>query len=192
MTRLVRGALLSGLMSMAARAAVAQIGEVHLGAVASYGTSEAFGKGAGLVVGVAAGRLTYLGLRWTSYHGNTTPYAGPGAPVDVKNRTSSYIADLGIMIPAGKADLLPGVGLGWLHFTQNVRPAAGSETVRHGDEFLATPGVAVEIHLARLALIPELQYSLSGSPDLPYPVGHAGAVATLRVVIPFEVGRVRY
>ena len=47
------------------QAAFAQLGEVHLGSLVTYGTARSYGPGAGLGLGVAAGRLVYLGARWT-------------------------------------------------------------------------------------------------------------------------------
>jgi len=40
-------------------------------------------------------------------------------------------------------------------------------------------------------VIPELQYHLAGDPDLPSQVDHRGLVASLRLVIPLEIGRIR-
>ena len=90
------------------------------------------------------------------------------------------------MIPVGALEVVPGVSLGAMRFAQH----AGSARA-HKVEFLAAPGVAVEVHVARVALIPELQYSLAGDPELTQPVPHRGLVASMRLVIPIEVGRIR-
>jgi hypothetical protein len=177
-TRSVRARLLAAALPLLASPLVAQLGEVQFGALASYGRGDAFGAGAGLVLGVAPGRLAYVGLRWT-YQAGTTK-AG------VTNRVQVFATDLGVEIPAGALEVVPGLSLGALRFAQR---AAGVS--RHATEFLAAPGAAVELHLARVALIPELQYVLAGDPELPSPVGHRGAVASLRLVIPLEVGRIR-
>jgi hypothetical protein len=43
-----------------------------------------------------------------------------------------------------------------------------------------------------MAFIPELRYSLAGSPSsLPWRVPHGGLLVSLRLVITFEVGRIR-
>jgi hypothetical protein len=49
----------------------------------------------------------------------------------------------------------------------------------------------MQAHVAGLVLIPEVQYGLAGDPEMPRPVTHRGLTASLRVVVPFEVRRVR-
>jgi hypothetical protein len=157
---------------------LAQLGEVHVGLVASYGTGEAYAPGAGVVVGVAAGRLAYVGLRWVYHRGTTT--AG------VTNRAQVYAVDLGVLIPVGALEVVPGLSLGAVRFAQRAPGIAD-----HATEFLAAPGVSVEVPAGRVAVIPELQYHLAGDPDLPLQVDHRGLVASLRLVIPLEIGRIR-
>jgi len=157
---------------------LAQLGEVHVGLVASYGTGEAYEPGAGVVVGVAAGRLAYVGLRWVYHRGTTT--AG------VTNRAQVYGVDLGVLIPVGALEVVPGLSLGAVRFAQRALGIAD-----HATEFLAAPGVSVEVPAGRVAVIPELQYHLAGDPDLPSQVDHRGLVASLRLVIPLEIGRIR-
>lgn len=157
---------------------LAQLGEVHVGLVASYGTGEAYEPGAGVMVGVAAGRLAYVGLRWVYHRGTTT--AG------VTNRAQVYAVDLGVLIPVGALEVVPGLSLGAVRFAQRAPGIAD-----HATEFLAAPGVSVEVPAGRVALIPELQYHLAGDPDLPSQVDHRGLVASLRFVIPLEIGRIR-
>lgn len=176
--RCTRGYALAGALSLTASPLPAQLGEVQAGVVASYGTSKAAGAGAGLVLGVASGRLAYLGLRWTYQAGATT--AG------VTTRAQTFTVDLGIVIPVRALDVVAGLSLGAERFAQQ---AGGART--HKVEFLAAPGIAAEVHVARLALIPELQYRLAGDPELAQPVQHRGPVASLRLVIPVEVGRIR-
>jgi hypothetical protein len=156
----------------------AQVGELQAGVVASYGTSKAYGPGAGLVLGVATGRLAYVGLRWTYHAGATT--AG------ITTRAQAFAVDLGIVIPVRALDVIPGVSLGAMRFAQRAGNARA-----HKVEFLGAPGIAVEVHVARVALIPELQYSWAGDPELAQPVRHRGLVASLRLVIPIEVSRIR-
>ena len=170
-------ALLLGTLAMAAPAR-GQIGEVQAGVVGSYGSPAAYGPGAGLVFGVATGRLAYVGLRWTYHTGATT--AG------VTTRAQSFAVDLGVVIPVRQLDVVAGVSLGAVRFAQR------SASVRaHKVEFLGAPGIAAEVHLARVALIPELQYAWAGDPELPQPVRHHGLVASVRFVVPIEVGRIR-
>jgi hypothetical protein len=177
----IRGARLSlliGAMASVPCTATAQLGELQIGVLGSYGTSAAYGPGAGLVLGVATGRLAYVGLRWTYHTGATTS--------GITNRVQGFAVDLGIVIPVHKLDVMPGVGLGVARFAQR---AAGSWV--HKTEFLATPGLAVEIHAGPVALIPEVQYSLAGDPEFAQPIRHRGLVASLRLVILMEVRRIR-
>ena len=51
--------------------------------------------------------------------------------------------------------------------------------------------MAAEIHLGRLALIPELQYGLGHAPMLAYPVQPSGLLASVRVVLAFEIDRIK-
>ena len=157
---------------------LAQLGEVRFGVVGSYGTGDAYRAGAGVVLGVAAGRLAYLGLRWTYYHGVTRG--------GVTNRAQVFATELGILVPTGPVDIVPGLTLGAVRFAQRAPGVA-----EHSTEFLAAPGLSVEVRVAPVTLIPEVQYHLAGDPDLPTPVEHRGLVASLRVVIPLEIGRIR-
>jgi hypothetical protein len=156
-----------------------QIGELHLGVVASYGTPETYGPGAGLVLGIAPGRLVYVGARWSYQAGSTK--------LQVRNRVQAFAVDLGVQIPAGALEVVPSMSLGALRFAQRV---AG--ITMHATEFLAAPGVSVEIPVARVALIPELQFYLAGNPDLPRPVSHRGLLASVRLVVPIEVSRFKW
>lgn len=185
MTRQVRGWLL-GCSLVVAPPAYAQLGELQVGAFGGYGTGEAFGPGAGLVLGVAPGRLAYVGLRWTYYVGHTELR---GATLtEVRTRTQVVAVDLGIQIPTGTLEIVPRVSIGWSQFTQRARQpdASGSSS-----EFLAAPGVAVEMHVGRIALIPEIQYYLAGSPNLPWRVDHRAVVASVRLVFLTEIRRIR-
>jgi hypothetical protein len=157
-----------------------QIGELHLGVVASHGTPGAFGPGAGLVVGIAPGRLVYVGARWSYQFGSTQ--------AQVRTRVQSFAADLGVQIPAGPVEVVPSLSLGALRYAQR---AAGGST--HSVEFLAAPGLSVEIPLAGIALIPEVQFYLAGKPsNLSVPVTHRGLLTSLRLVVPIEVSRFRW
>jgi hypothetical protein len=191
----VRGWLLASVLPLLASPAAGQLGEAQLGVLASYGTGRAYGPGAGLVLGVATGRLAYIGVRW-AYQVGTTRLAGPAAPsTEIRNRAQVFAVDLGIQIPAGVLEIVPGVSLGALRFSQHTRaPAAGggtTERAQSSTEFLAAPGVSVEVYAGRLAFIPQLQYALVGDPDLPFAVEHHGLIASLRIVVTKEMGRIR-
>ena len=162
-----------------ASAVTGQIGELHLGVVANYGTPGTFGPGAGLVVGIAPGRLAYVGARWS--------YQVGSMQAQVRTRVQSFAADLGVQVPAGPLEIVPSLSLGALLYTQR---AAGS--TRHSVEFLGAPGLSVEIPLGHIALIPELQVYFAGKPDLPQPVTHRGLLTSLRLVVPIEVSRFRW
>lgn len=164
----------------------AQLGELQVGATGAYGSGEAFGPGAGLVLGVAPGRLAYVGVRWTYYLGDTELRGA--TPSEVRTRTQVVAVDLGVQIPAGTLEVVPGVAVGWSQFTQRARQpdATGSSS-----EFLAAPGVALVLHAGRIALIPEMQYYLAGSPNLPWRVNHRALVASVRLVFLSEIRRIR-
>ena len=170
-------ALVCGALFTAAPAR-GQIGELQAGVVGSYGWNAAYGPGAGLVLGVATGRLAYVGVRWTYHTGSTT--AG------VTTRAQAFAVDLGVVIPVRQLDVVAGVSLGAVRFAQHAGSARS-----HKVEFLGAPGLAAELHVAHVALIPELQYAWAGDPQLPQPVRHHGLVASLRLVVPIEVGRIR-
>ena len=193
---LLRGWCLAGVLSLLASPAVGQLGEGQLGMVATYGTGPAFGAGAGLVLGVATGRLAYVGVRWT-YHFGETRSAGPAVPpTEIRNRVQSFAVDLHIQIPAGGIEIAPGVSFGALRFSQRtVEPVAGGGTTaraRVATEFLAAPSVSVEIYAGRLSFIPQLQYAFAGNPDLPSTIQHRSLVGSVRIVVTKELGRIRH
>lgn len=168
-----------------AEPARAQLGELQAGVVVASGRGAANGAGAGLVLGVAPGRLAYVGLRWTYHFGATEQ---PNPLTEVQTRTQVFAVDLGIEIPAGTLEVFPGVSLGAVQFTQHAR---GPDASGNSWEFVAAPGLAVEVRIARFALIPEIQYTLAGAPDLPWQVDHRGLVASVRLVILHELHRIR-
>ncbi len=170
---------ISGVVLLSASPLAGQIGELHLGVVTSYGTPDTYGPGAGLVVGVAPGRLVYVGVRWSYQVGATK--------LQVRNRVQAFAVDLGVQIPVGALEVVPSMSLGVLRFAQR---AAGAS--RHSTEFLAAPGLSVEIPVARVALIPEVQLYLAGSPALLQPVTHRGVLASMRLVVPIEVSRFKW
>jgi hypothetical protein len=191
MTRGARVYALAGVLALTASPAAAQLGEAQLGVIGSYGTGIAARPGAGLVLGVAAGRLTYVGLRWTYYATATTTQGLP--PTEVRNSQQVFAADVGMLIPEGPLEIVPEVSIGFARFAQHSRPVAGgAESADYGTELLVAPGVAVELHVAHFALIPELQYCFTGKPDLPWLAEQHGLIASLRLVRWFELRRIRH
>ncbi len=164
--------------------ATAQIGELQLGGVASYGAARSFGKGAGVVAGIGLARLVYVGARWVYQAGNGE--RPDGAQTDVATHTQRFTVDFGVMLPAKGLEIVPGIALGALRFTQS---AGGS--VRDA-ELLIAPGLSVHVHVAGIVAIPEVEYLWANPPRLPWTVSHQGSVAGLRLVIPIELRRIRY
>lgn len=194
MTGLLRYSLLAAAMTCLPSAAYPQLGEVQVGPLVSYGTAVPYGVGAGLVLGVAAGRLAYLGLRWAYQTGNTQS-AGPAAmPIEVRNRMQVFAADVGLLFPAGALEVVPGASVGAARFAQRSAGPAGAALTssEHATEFFAAPGLSVQAHVIGLVFIPEIQYYLVGNPDLSWPVRHRGFVASMRIVVALEIDRIRH
>jgi hypothetical protein len=192
--RRTRAGLLVVALLAAARPAVAQLWEVHLGAVASYGTREQFGPGVGAVLGVAPGRFAYAALRYVTYAGSTRQAGAAPTQTDVRDGTQTFTVDLALMFPAGHVDIMPGIAFGAAKFTQSTRPSGSGSAWQSSTatEFMAAPGIAAEFHVARqVALIPELQYRLAHVPALPYSIQPNGVIASVRVVLAFEISRIR-
>ena len=164
--------------------AAAQHGELQLGGVVSYGTSSSFHQGAGAIAGIALGRLAYVGMRWVYQTGDT--YRDDATATNVSNRTQLFMMDLGLMLPMRGVEIVPAVSLGAMKFTQR------DPVVAHASEFVIAPGLSVHAHVGGVVAIPEIQYLAAGHPDLRWPTDHRSMVAALRVVIPFEVRRIRY
>lgn len=186
----MRQILLVALLCSVPAAVSAQLGELQIGVVGSYGVRDPYRGGTGLVVGVAPGRLAYVGLRWTYDFGSTTVVTPPGGPTEVRDRTQVFATDLGVQIPKGAFEVVPSISLGVVQFVQRSRSASGA-TFRTSKEFLAAPGLAVQMSAARIALIPELQYYFTGRPGLTYPVHNRGLVASVRLVFLSEIRRIR-
>ena len=179
-------------LSLLAMPAAAQLGELQLGVVAAYGTGRPYGPGAGIVAGVAPGRIAYVGVRWT-YHAGGTRLVDSASATEVRTWAQAFTVDLGVQIPVGAVEVLPGISLGAMRFAQRTRqePGGAIVTSRRATEFLAAPGVAVEAVAGRLAFIPQLQYVLAGNPEFPLRVQHHGLVASVRIVVTREIGRIR-
>jgi hypothetical protein len=194
MMRLRRAVLLSAVLVCAPHVARAQVGEVHIGPLASYGLPDSFGPGGGLVVGVAAGRLVYIGLRWAYQSGSTQVMDTAATPVAVTSRVQLFAFDFGLLFPVGAFEIVPGISLGAARYAQKADLATAGQRVvsEHDMAFLAAPSLSVYVRLGSLLVIPELQYLLGEVPDLPRPVEHRGPVASIRFVVPFEVSRIRH
>jgi len=186
----VSRALLVALLCHIPAALAAQLGELQIGVVGSYSPWDPHRGGTGLVVGVAPGRVMYVGLRWTYDFGNTGVVATPGGPAQVRTRTQVFAADLGVLIPKGSVEIVPSVSFGIVQFAQR-SSSAGSSVFRGSKEFLAAPGLALQVSVAGVALIPELQYYITGRPPLLQPVQRGGVVASVRLVFLREIRRIR-
>jgi hypothetical protein len=181
---------LAMLVACLPRTAQAQLGEVQLGPVLTYGRPAPYRLGAGLVLGLAAGRLAYVGLRWSYQTGSTHPETSGSVPLDVRTRAWLLMADLGVLIPVGALDVVPGGTLGVSRFAQ--RAGGPGAATQRSTELTGGPSLSVQAHLLGLVFTPELQYLWAGDPGLPWAVTHQGPVASLRIAVPFEVDRIRY
>jgi hypothetical protein len=171
----------------------AQLGEAQFGAIGSYGTSSAWHGGAGLIAGVGAGRLIYVGARWVYYFGSSAVQTDTGGTFDVRDRAQIFAADVGLQYPLGAAELVAGVTIGAMRFAQRAEPlsATGPPQSSSRVEFLLAPNLSVQLRVSSFLVIPEFVYSFAGSPDQRWPVDHQGPIFSLRVVMPFEVQRIR-
>ena len=183
MKSVARGVLLCLAPCVAGTAPLAaQMGELQLGGIVSYGAPRSFGEGAGLVAGIGLARLIYVGTRWVYQTGSRERPSD--SQIDIATHTQRFTVDFGVMLPVGDLEIVPGVGLGALRFTQS-GPI-------HDAELLIAPSVAVHVHLAGMVAIPEVEYLWANPPRLPWAVPHRGPVAALRLVIPIELRRIRY
>ena len=164
----------------------AQLAEFQAGIVGAYSPAHAYGPGAGLAVGFAPGRLAYMGLRWTYYFG-ALEHLGI-APTSVRTKAQVIAVDLGVQVPLGVVEVFPFVSVGWNQFTQRATQPASSGSSK---KILAAPGMAVELRVARLAFIPEVQYIFAGSPQLPWRIDHRGLLLSVRWVFLSELRRIR-
>ena len=192
MTLLRTATVLLTALVCGAGSARAQLGEVQLGGIINYGVPDAFGTGAGVVAGIAAGRLAYIGVHWSYQRGSTESRDLELERLEITNRVQVFAVDLGLLIPVGKLELVPGASVGVMRLAQRIDgPLAQSSRV-HGEEFFVAPGFALHVPAVGLVLIPEAQLYLGGRPNLPRPASARGLVTALRIVIPIEVGRVRW
>jgi hypothetical protein len=187
--------LLVAVLTCSPALARVQLGELHVGGLVSYGAAHDYRLGAGLVLGVAAGRLAYTGVRWAYQTGSTRSVASGGSAVEVTSRVQVFALDLGLQIPAGAFEIVPGASLGAARFAQRTKqPGPGGQLVTAGDHvtnFFAAPSLSVQVRVSRVLVIPELQYFLAGDPDFAWPAPHRGPVATVRIVATRELARIR-
>lgn len=178
----MKRSLLVALVFVTPAALSAQLGELQVGALSSYGLRDPYRAGAGLVLGVAPGRLLYVGLRWIYYAGATTG-------IDVRNRAQLFATDFDLLIPVrgGRIEMRPGIGVGMVQFVQR----EGGATNGVSKEFFAAPGVALQLGAGRVALIPQLQYYFTGRSELTWPVHTNGLVVSVRLVFLSEIPRIR-
>lgn len=174
--------LLVSLMCFTPTALSGQLGELQVGAVSTYGMRDPYRAGAGLVFGVAPGRLLYVGLRWIYYAGATTA-------ADVRNRAQVFATDFDVLIPVrgGRIEMRPGIGAGMVQFVQR----EGGVTTGVSKEFFAAPGVALQLSAGRIAVIPEIQYYFTGHSELSWPIHNQGLAASVRFVFLSEIRRIR-
>jgi hypothetical protein len=164
---------------------LAQHGEVQLGVVTSYGTPSTLRLGVGVIAGVALGRLLYVGVRGVHHVGTTHAVAGAASP-NLTNSAQLLLTDIGLMLPVGPLEVVPGIALGAMRFNQR-----DNETT-HATKFVFATGLSVQVRVAGLLVVPEVQFYAARNPDLALPADHRGAVAAVRVVFPFEVGRIAH
>lgn len=179
--------LLLALVCLTPDAVSAQLGELQVGALASYGVKDPYQAGAGVVLGVATGRLLYVGLRWIYYAGATS-----GDSAEVSNRAQVFATDLNVQIPVrgGLMELRPGIEIGMVQFTQRISTPTGVVS-EYSKELFAAPGLALQFSTDRLALIPEVQYYFTGHSEMAAPVHNKGVAFSVRLVYLSEIGRIR-
>lgn len=182
----MKRSLLLALLSVVPGALSAQLGELQVGALASYGMGDPYRAGAGLVLGVATGRLAYVGLHWIYY-------AGSSDQVGVTNRAQVFATDLGVQIPlrgGGAMELRPGIGLGVVRFAQLSSDTTGSIS-ESSTEFFAAPGVALQLSAARFGVIPQVAYYFTGHTEMTSPIQNKGLTLSVRFVYLSEISRIR-
>jgi len=190
--RTLRVMLLAGLLPAPLHA---QLGELHFGAIGSYGAGAAYGGGAGLIASYSPGRLAYVGMRWIYYAGSEAERSDSTGSFEVTTRAQLFGADLGLEYPLGGMELVGGLTLGAMRFWQGTTPVASPEATAVSAvsmEFVVAPMVMLEIRAGPVMLIPQASYYFAGEPDFRWPVDHNGFAASLMVVIPIETDRIRY
>ena len=183
----MKRSLLLALLCVTPSALSAQLGEMQVGAIASYGMRDPYRAGGGLVLGVAPGRLVYVGLRWIYYGGATT-----GGAANVRNRAQVFATDFDVQVPlrGGLLELRPSVGMGMVQFAQ--RSGAQTSVVsEYSKEFFAAPGLALQLSAGRIGVVPELQYYFTGHSELTWPVHNKGLAFSVRLVFLSEIRRIR-
>lgn len=172
----------------------AQLGEAQFGVIASYGTASAYHGGAGLIAGVGAGRLIYVGARWVYYFGSSAVQTDTGGTFDVRDRAQTFAFDVGLQYPVGAVEVVAGVTIGAVRFAQQaepVTPGTGAPQSSSRVDFLLVPNFSFQLRVSRFLVIPEFMYSFAASPDMRWPMDNKGPLLSIRVVTAFEVQRIR-
>jgi hypothetical protein len=169
--------------------AAAQLGELHFGVIGGYGVAESYRGGAGLTFAVVPGRVSFLGLRYVYHWGSTSP--STNANLEFRTSSQTIAADLGVQIPIGSIELVIGTSLGSVRFQQDSLKAGAPPVPVDAWEFLVAPSLTAYFRVGRFLLAPEFQWGLAGDPDLDHHVSHLGPVFYLRLVLPFEIDRIR-
>ena len=142
------------------------------------------------------GRLVYVGTRWVYYTGSSERRTDSDGTYDVLTGAQVIAADLGLEFPAGALEVVAGATIGAARFRQRTSLVSGPGSTaplrEGGTELLVAPNLSVQFHTTRLLVIPEVMYLIAGSPDVRWPVAHRGISVGLRVIVPFEVRRIRH
>jgi hypothetical protein len=190
----VRFAALVAVLITVPAAAHAQLGEIQAGIITGYGTADSYRGGAGVSIAMVPGRIAYAGLRYVYHWGSDSVIPG-GSSSDLRISTDSRIiaADLGFQFPIGSAELVLGgsIGATGFHQTQVRMDPGGTTATTAAWEFTAAPSITMYFRLGRILIAPEIQWDLAGDPDFPVHVPHRGPLFYLRLVLPFEVDRIR-
>lgn len=176
-------------------AALAQLGELHFGVIGGYGIADSYRGGAGLSIAVVPGRIGYAGARYVYHWGSTITIPGDAADFEILTWSQTLAADLGLQFPFGRVELVIGASLGVVRFQQRLlqllEPEMPSKTMEAW-EFLVAPSLTAYFRAGRFLIAPEFQWGLAGDPDFPVDVSHRGPAFYLRLVLPFEIDRIRH
>lgn len=171
--------------------AAAQLGELHFGVIGGYGVADSYRGGAGVTIAVAPGRVSFLGLRYV-YHWGSTSRSDTVPNLEFRTSSQTIAADLGFQFPIGRIEVVLGTSIGSVRFQQDsLRPGSPPVPV-DAWEFLVAPSLTAYFRVGRFLIAPELQWSLAGDPDLGEHVSHRGPAFYLRLVLPFEIDRIKY
>ncbi|HEX7919250.1 MAG TPA: hypothetical protein VF454_07615, partial [Gemmatimonadales bacterium] len=80
----------------------AQVSEMQIGGIASFGPGRMDEPNGGTVFGVSAGRLVYIGGRVTRYGESRRT---PDSTITVTDQATALAVDLAIIVPAGPLEV---------------------------------------------------------------------------------------